>query len=68
MGTAARKARKAAVRNGDTALQFFHEPKRPTGRHLTKQERAESRRQERELFTKLVDAVKKGTKREASDD
>lgn len=25
-----RKARKAAVRNGDTSQQFFHEAKRPT--------------------------------------
>lgn len=68
MGNAARKARKAAVRNGDTALQFFHEPKRPTGRHLTRQERAQARREERTLFDTLVDQVKNAAKRKASDD
>lgn len=34
-----RKARKAAVRNGDTSQQFFHEPKRPTGTYRTREQR-----------------------------
>lgn len=67
MGNAARKQRKAAVRNGDTALQFFHEPKRPTGRHLTRQEIQAARRKERDLFTTLVDAVKNGTEKRTTD-
>ncbi len=44
MGNAARKARKAAVRNGDTSQQFFHEPKRPTMPAPTRERKEQGRK------------------------
>lgn len=56
MGNAARKARKKA------GIKFEAEPKRPTGRYLTKAERQEARRQARELDAKLSNLAAKVAK------
>lgn len=48
MGNAARKARK---KSGE---KFEREPKRPTGRYLTKQERQEAHARDRRLEQKIA--------------